>query len=128
MAVGGEPLLVAGDAAMIAEPGAAANPAGASRLQSLRPVRRVAELGSLGRFERFREKTKHASFRSRSLGSFSRGFEPKRGSDSASSGHRNSEGDCHDEGGSRGRGRTPQQAQRRKGLPILLAADTFCFR
>jgi hypothetical protein len=27
---------------------AAANPAGASRLQSLRPVRRVAELGSLG--------------------------------------------------------------------------------
>src|ERR1043165_7226431 len=28
---------------------AAANPAGASRLQSLRPVRRVAELGSLGR-------------------------------------------------------------------------------
>ena len=30
-----------------AEPGGAANPAGASRLQSLRPVRRVAELGSL---------------------------------------------------------------------------------
>jgi hypothetical protein len=28
--------------------GAAANPAGASRLQSLPPVRRVAELGSLG--------------------------------------------------------------------------------
>src|SRR6185295_7199964 len=31
-----------------AQPYAAANPAGASRLQSLRPVRRVAELGSLG--------------------------------------------------------------------------------
>jgi len=30
-----------------AQPSAAANPAGASRLQSLRPVRRVAELGSL---------------------------------------------------------------------------------
>src|SRR5215831_19099002 len=30
--------------------GAAANPAGASRLQSLHPVRRVAELGSLGDF------------------------------------------------------------------------------
>src|SRR5437667_3796105 len=29
-----------------AQPCAAANPAGASRLQSLRPVRRVAELGS----------------------------------------------------------------------------------
>jgi hypothetical protein len=32
-----------------AQPCAVANPAGASRLQSLRPVRRVAELGSLGR-------------------------------------------------------------------------------
>jgi len=31
-----------------AEPCAAANPAGASRLQLLRPVRRVAEFGSLG--------------------------------------------------------------------------------
>jgi hypothetical protein len=31
-----------------AKPCAAANPAGASRLQSMRPVRRVAELGSLG--------------------------------------------------------------------------------
>src|SRR5437016_510844 len=30
------------------QPCAAANPAGASRLQSVRPVRRVAELGSLG--------------------------------------------------------------------------------
>src|SRR5262245_59783863 len=32
----------------VAQPCAAANPAGASRLQSLRPVRRVAELLSLG--------------------------------------------------------------------------------
>jgi len=34
------------------QPCAAANPAGASRLQSVRPVRRVAALGSLGRFTR----------------------------------------------------------------------------
>jgi hypothetical protein len=34
-----------------APPSAAANPAGASRLQSLRPVRRVAEPGSLGRMK-----------------------------------------------------------------------------
>ncbi len=31
------------------QPCMASNPAGASRLQSLPPVRRVAELGSLGR-------------------------------------------------------------------------------
>jgi hypothetical protein len=35
-----------------AQPSAAANPAGASRLQSLRPVGRVAELGSLDHFKR----------------------------------------------------------------------------
>jgi len=37
----------------------ASNPAGASRLQSLRPVRRVAELGSFGDLARLREKMDH---------------------------------------------------------------------
>jgi hypothetical protein len=39
------------------QPCAAANPAGASRLQSLRPVRRVAELGSFGDMTNMKSRT-----------------------------------------------------------------------
>ena len=45
-----------------AEPYAAANPAGASRLPSLRPVRRVAELGSLGVMSTSPEQTRRPKF------------------------------------------------------------------